>query len=198
MKIFYSLTDPDLTALLAAGAVGVMPTDTVYGLVARADRPESVARMYALKQREAKPGTSIAASVEQLQALGLPTADLDRVAHLWPNPISVVMPHPLTYIHQGRGDSPFRVVADPVLQGLLTQTGPLVTTSANAPGEPTAHDLASAQAYFGDQVDFYVDDARSQGERPASTIIGLSDDGVVVFRQGAIKVTDTGDIDHAI
>ena len=189
MKVFQSLTEPDLVTLLAAGAVGIMPTDTVYGLVARADRPEAVTRMYALKHREAKPGTSIAANIEQLRTLGLPAAYLDRVAHLWPNPISVVIPHTLAYIHQGRGDSPFRVVADPDLQALLAQTGPLVTTSANAPGEPTADDLASAQAYFGDRVDFYVDGG-VQSDHAASTIIGLTDDGIVVYRQGAIKVTE--------
>jgi len=36
--------------LLKNGGVGVMPTDTVYGLVARAEDPEAVARMYALKR----------------------------------------------------------------------------------------------------------------------------------------------------
>ena len=47
---------------LLRGGVGVMPTDTVYGLVARvADRP-AVERLYTLKHREHKPGTVIAAN----------------------------------------------------------------------------------------------------------------------------------------
>lgn len=192
MIVFHSLADPELTAMLERGAVGVLPTDTLYGLVASARRPEAVARLYALKRREAKPGTTIAASVEQLQALGLRAQDLGRVAHLWPNPISVVLPHGVEYIHQGRGDSPFRVVADPALRALLARSGPLVTTSANVPGEPPAEDLAAAQAYFGDTVDFYVDGGPI-GRRPASTIVGLQGDKLIVYRQGAVKLNQKGE-----
>ena len=61
MQIFKGLDDPKLVAVLQSGAVGVMPTDTVYGLVCQATNESSVARLYALKARENKPGTIIAA-----------------------------------------------------------------------------------------------------------------------------------------
>ena len=194
MKVFRTYTDPALIALLREGGVGVLPTDTLYGLVASAYHPQAVERLYTLKRRERKPGTTIAGSVQQLADLGIAPEVLARVTHLWPNPISVILPLPdsLAYIHQGRGDSPFRVVADPVLQALLGQTGPLVTSSANHPGEPPATSVGEARAYFGDHVDFYVDGG-DLGHRPPSTIIKLQDnDEIAVIREGAILIDKQG------
>lgn len=189
MHIFHSLADTELVTLLRNGGVGVLPTDTVYGIVARAADPHAVERMYALKHRERKPGTTIAASPEQLLELGIDPALLAQVRHYWPGPLSIVFPldEALTYLHQGVGESPFRVVADEHLQALLAQTGPLVTSSANQPGEPPAQNYNEAHAYFGDSVDFYVDGGELDQREP-STIAGIGKDGLVVFRQGAYKI----------
>lgn len=191
MHIFQSITDPQLVALLNADAIGVLPTDTLYGLVARASSPSAVERMYALKHRERKPGTTIAANVDQLLDLGIDPAIIDRIAGYWPAPLSIVLPlgPELHYLHQGVGESPFRVVADDTLRILLEQTGPLVTSSANAPTEPPAQDITEARAYFGENVDFYVDGGHI-GDRHPSTIARLTDKGLQVLRPGAAVITE--------
>ncbi len=51
--------------------MGVLPTDTVYGLVARRLDQAAATRLYRLKKREQKPGTVIAASIDQLVELGI-------------------------------------------------------------------------------------------------------------------------------
>lgn len=193
MRIFHSLTDPELITMLHAGAVGVLPTDTLYGIVGRASSPVAVERLYSLKHRERKPGTTIAASSEQLIELGVEAQIVDQVAKYWPAPLSIVLPLPehLHYLHQGVGESPFRVVADEHLQILLQQTGPLVTSSANQPGEQPARNVAEAQAYFGDTIDFYVDGG-DIGDRAPSTIARLSDSGLEVLRQGAAVIDEKG------
>ncbi len=176
--------------LLKDGSVGVMPTDTVYGLVARAEDPVAVARMYALKDRDHKPGTVIAASVEQLIALGVDKAHLDKVKKWWPNPLSVETPlgDNLSYLHQDTGRQGFRVVADETVRTVLEQTGPLVTSSANHPGKPGSVVVEEAIAYFGDRVDFYVDGGNLSGRAP-STIIKINDDGSIeIIREGAVKL----------
>lgn len=190
MRIFHSLTDHNLISLLHADGVGVLPTDTLYGLVARASSPAAVERMYGLKHRERKPGTTIAASVDQLIDLGIDRAQLAQIERFWPAPLSVVLKlsDQLHYLHQGVGESPFRVVADEKLRMLLDQTGPLVTSSANMPGEPPAHNIREAEAYFGDHVDFYVDGGEI-GARNPSTIARLTDTGLQVLRQGAATIT---------
>lgn len=189
MYIFHSLTDVELVRVLRNGGVGVLPTDTLYGLVARASDPHAIERLYALKHRERKPGTTIAASVDQLIDLGVDPTLVAQVASYWPGPLSVVFPldDSLGHIHQGVGESPFRVVADEHLQALLAQTGPLVTSSANQPGEPPAQNYAEAHAYFGDSVDFYVDAGELEKREP-STIAGIRPNGLRVFRQGAYKL----------
>jgi L-threonylcarbamoyladenylate synthase len=188
-----AITFEEAIARIAAGAVGVIPTDTVYGLVGRAEDRKAVARLYALKHREHKPGTVIASNVDQLIQLGVPEQYLRRVAHLWPNPLSVEMPlgEELGYLHQDTGRQAYRVVEDAKLRAVLNQTGPLLTSSANQPGKPGSVNLQEAQDYFGDEVDFYVDGGDLSGRAP-STIIRVVADGVEVIRQGAVEIGKRG------
>jgi tRNA threonylcarbamoyl adenosine modification protein (Sua5/YciO/YrdC/YwlC family) len=198
MVILKSLHDPQLASLYAGGAVGVIPTDTIYGLSASAHIPEAVDRLYALKQREQKPGTVIAASVEQLRELGLAPEDLNALQHLWPNPLSIELPTPekLRYLSQGTGHCAFRVVADPEVRALLELTGPLVTSSANHPGKPAANNIAEALVYFSNKVDLYVDGGERIG-RPPSTVARLKlpvDGTLEIVRMGAVNITEKGEI----
>lgn len=171
------------------GALGVIPTDTVYGVVARAADPAAVKRLYALKHREGKPGTIIAASLKQLEELGLKHRYLTNVQQYWPGPLSVIIPcgPELAYLHQGKFGLAVRLPDQPDLQKLLQQTGPLLTSSANHPSEPTANTVHMAQNYFGDAVDFYVDGGDLTDHQP-STIIRIVDDAVEVLRQGAVTI----------
>lgn len=182
-------TDEQATQILLNGGVGVMPTDTLYGIVARAADPKAVARMYGLKQREHKPGTVIAASIEQLIELGVEERYLRRVGQWWPGSLSVetpLGPH-LDYLHQQTGRQGFRIVADERVRKVLEVTGPLVTSSANQPGEEPANVIEDAERYFGDRVDFYVDGGDRSG-RPPSTIARITDNGIEIIRQGAVVI----------
>lgn len=192
MLILTSLNDPRLPALLQQGAVGVAPTDTIYGLVGDARNHDTVERLYSLKHREHKPGTIIAADIEQLIDLGVDEAMIRSIAHVWPNPISVVIPaaRHLSYLDQNVGSLAVRVPANDVLHKLLAHTGPLVTSSANLPGETPAVSVAEAQAYFGGKVDFYIDGG-NMGNRPPSTVVRLHEDGSLeLLRQGTVIVKD--------
>lgn len=186
-EFFTSLADPRLAELLRKGAIGILPTDTVYGLVARAEHPEAISRLYGVKAREHAPGTMIGHSVEAFRILGFPADLLERAAPHWPAPLSVVLDASriADYLKQTRPSLPVRIPDHSDLLELLAQTGPLMTTSANTPKAPTSRTIDEAVAYFGDAVDFYVD-AGDLGERPPSTIIGYDGDGLVVYRRGAV------------
>jgi tRNA threonylcarbamoyl adenosine modification protein (Sua5/YciO/YrdC/YwlC family) len=174
--------------LLKSGFVGVMPTDTVYGLAACAENVQATEKLYRLKHREHKPGTLIAASTDQLQLLGVAQSDIDRVSKWWPGALSAVLPVEGQYLHQGLGDLAIRVVGDERVRTILEQTGPLITSSANHPGKPGSTTIDEAIAYFGDQVDFYVNGGDLSGNLP-STIVKLLPDGTVaVLRQGAVQI----------
>jgi len=189
MKLFSSLQDEELATAIKSGAVGVLPTDTIYGLVAPAGNATAVARMYALKSREHKPGTVIAADIEQLVSLGIKRRYLTVVEQFWPGAVSVIIPtgDALDYLRQGVPGLAVRIPDETNLGKLLARTGPLLTTSANQPGEPPANTIAEAQQYFGNEVDFYVDAGDLSGRQP-STVIRIIDDAIEILRQGAVKI----------
>jgi L-threonylcarbamoyladenylate synthase len=188
--------DTAIEILRKTGAVGVIPTDTVYGVIARAVDPEAVARLYILKKREAKPGTIIAASINQLAELGIKLRYLTAVQQFWPGAVSVVIPcgEDLAYLHGGLRSLAVRIPADLQLRTFLEQTGPLLTSSANHPSEPPANTVAEAKGYFGEEVDFYVDGGDLSGREP-STVIRMVDDAIEVLRAGAIKINESGEIE---
>lgn len=187
---FTSVTDPALIQLIKDGGIGVLPTDTVYGLVARADLEPSIMRLYSVKARPLQPGTTIGASIQQFERLGFSYPPLAAANHYWPAPLSVVIDATdiPPYLKSDRESLPVRIPDSRELLDLLTETGALMTTSANHPGEPTATSVDAAIAYFGDEIDFYVD-AGDLGERPPSTIVGFDADGqIIIYRQGAAKI----------
>ena len=176
------------------GAIGVIPTDTVYGLVARATDRQAVEHLYEAKNREDKPGTLVAADISQLEELGLKHRYLKAVEDFWPGAISVIIPcgdPSLAYLHRGKMSLAVRIPDSKELRMLLQKTGPLLTTSANHPGEPPATTAASAKEYFGDTVDFYADGGDLSDHEP-STIIRIVDDAIEVIRQGAVKIDEAG------
>lgn len=181
-----------LAKILTPGAIGVIPTDTVYGVVARAMDQAAVQRLYKLKSRDNKPGTLIAASIEDLEKTGLKHRYLKAVEQFWPGAVSVVIPAAdpaLKYLHQGKMSLAVRIPDDKKLLDLLKQTGPLLTSSANDPGEPTATTIARARDYFGGEVDFY-EDGGDLSDRKPSTVIRIIDDAIEVLRPGAVKIND--------
>jgi L-threonylcarbamoyladenylate synthase len=178
-----------LLALIQSGAVGVLPTDTVYGLTCLAANKTAVKRLYELKSRDHKPGTVVAASLEQLEALGVKHRYLKAVEEFWPGPVSVIIPcsPELKYLYLGASGLAVRLPSNKQFIDLLELSGPLLTSSANLPGEPVASNIEEAESYFGSKLDFYVDGGDLSG-RPPSTIIRIVDDAIEVIREGAVSI----------
>ena len=68
---------------------------------------------------------------------------------------------------------------------LLKITGPLLAPSANHKGEKPALIIEEAKVYFGNKVDFYVDEGKL--ESLPSTLIKIEDGKIVVLREGAVE-----------
>lgn len=189
--VFDTLANNKLARLLQNGAVGVLPTDTVYGLVCVADNPDAVNRLYKLKNRDNKPGTVMAANIEQLVTIGIKKSYLKAVEQYWPGSVSVILPYTTNNdslrLDLGVGTIPVRVTADTKLRQLLEKTGPLLSSSANYPGKPVADTIQEASKILGDKVDFFVDGGNLKDRQP-STIIRIIDDAVEVLRQGSNKL----------
>lgn len=168
--VFPDILIPKLIEMINAGSVGVLLTDTLYGLVARADNEQAVERIYQIKQRdETKPPIVLISDVSQLYN-PLPEGMDPTINGLWPGKNSVILPAPSApaWLVRGSQGVSYRLPDNPRLRQLIEATGPLVAPSANPQGQPPARSVGEAQGYFGDQVDFYVDGGVAMDDKPSS------------------------------
>ncbi len=180
----------EAAAALMNGGIGVLPTDTIYGLVGSALRPRTVARIYRLRKRNLKkPAIILVASPEDVRRFG---ARLDARAkrildEVWPGKVSVILPcrsRTFAYLHRGTRTLAFRLPRPAWLRTLLARTGPLIAPSANVEGRPPARTVREAKKYFGRQADFYLDRGRLAGK--PSTLVAIKNGGAAVLREGAV------------
>src|SRR3989338_4790487 len=143
---------------LQNGGVGILPTETLYGLVASAFDPDAVDRIYDLKQRHHnKPLIVLISDLAQLEQFGIVVSNQleDKLRTYWPGPYSIILltiDEQFEYIHRGTNSIGFRMPDESNLLDLITQTGPLVAPSANPEGLPPARTISEARAYFGTDV----------------------------------------------
>ncbi len=174
-------------AILKRGGVGVLLTDTIYGLVGRALHKKAVERIYRIKGRNPnKPLIILISSVRDIARFGivLDVKTKQILRTVWPGRVSVIVPCPsqrFAYLHRGTKTLAFRLPKKPSLLALLRRTGPLVAPSANPEGLPPACNVTEAKKYFGDNVDFYLAGGRPQ--RNPSTLITIKDGEIISLRR---------------
>ncbi len=189
-----NLKDVDqVIELLKIGRIGVMPTDTIYGIIGSALNPKTVKEIYSLRSRSSdKPLIVLIASLEDLKRFGiaLTQQQKDFLISVWPNPVSVILPCPkeeFSYLHRGKNSLAFRMPKHEQLLKVLKKTGPLVAPSANFENSPPAEDINQARKYFGNNIAFYVDGGTVKSQ--PSTVIQLYEDGTkIVLREGNYRV----------
>ena len=169
---------------LRAGQLVAVPTETVYGLAARADRAEAVAAIYRAKGRpDFNPLIVHVAGIEQAEAVAL----LDERAHLlarhfWPGPLTMVLP-----LREGAGIAPavtaglptiaVRMPAHPVMRAVLAQAGlPLAAPSANRSGGVSPTEAGHVARSLGDAAGMVLDGGACV-KGLESTIVALRADG---------------------
>ena len=181
--------------MLAGGGSVLLPTDTVYGLAVRADRPGAVDQLAALKDRAAEqPVAVLVASVQQAEAVGvLPDWARPVIERWWPGPLTLVLAR-RPGLAWDLGDPPdtvgVRLPDHDLVRGLAEVVGPLATTSANRHGEPTPPTAAEAVAALTGAPDLVVDGGPCVG--PASTVVDATGPEPVVLRPGPIAMSDLG------
>ena len=173
---------------LIAGKVGVLPTDTLYGLVGSALSKKAVERIYKLKKRDSrKPLIILITSLKDLNLFGtrIDTAHKNILNQVWPGKVSVILPlssQKLHYLHRGGKTLAFRIPAKNSLIELLKKTGPLVAPSANPEGLSPATTVREAKKYFGDEIDFYLSAGRRSSGKP-SALIAIENGKIKIYRR---------------
>ncbi len=172
--------------LLRRGRIVAFPTETVYGLAARADDAEAVEALRRLKGRPAgKEFTLLIASPADAGTY----ATLGRAAGLlaerfWPGPLTLVVP-----ARRG-GEVGLRCPDCGAARELVRLTAaPLAAPSANLSGEPPALTPAEVLRNFGGRIAAVLDGGPAV-LGASSTVVRARGDAVEILRQGALAEAD--------
>ncbi|MEI7425083.1 MAG: L-threonylcarbamoyladenylate synthase [Candidatus Staskawiczbacteria bacterium] len=176
--------------VLKNGGVGLVLTDTIFGLVGQALKPDTVERLYRIKGRaEKKPFIILISDIKDLGLFNVEITESQRskLDLWWPGPVSVILTtemNKFNYLHRGNYTLSFRIPAKPELLDVIKEVGPLVAPSANPQGFLPPQTIIDARRYFGNSVDFYEETSDVPSLDP-STLVKLSGDGSYeVLRSG--------------
>ncbi|MBM0743750.1 L-threonylcarbamoyladenylate synthase [Phormidium sp. CLA17] len=193
----------ELTTKVSDGShLASFPTDTVPALVTR---PDQAALIFTAKQRSFdKPLILMAAAVIDLWDYVRGSA---AEWHQWELVVNQYLPGALTLVLPASDRVPFimnshdpttigvRVPNHAIAQAILTQTGPLATTSANFSGQPPLQLMTEIEAQFPTALTLSPDEIQQiEGTQPPtvsgvpSTVIRWRDMGWEILRQGAIDL----------
>jgi L-threonylcarbamoyladenylate synthase len=186
-------------AVLRAGGVVALPTETVYGLAADVTNPAAIARVYAIKGRP--PDHPLIVHAHDLAALDGYVANASGAlralaAAFWPGPLTAVVergertPRSIT---GGQDTVAVRVPDHPLALAILASFGgALAAPSANRFGRISPTTAEHVRADLGDEVDLVVDGGPA-AVGVESTIVDLTGAVPAVLRAGAITASQLGE-----
>lgn len=172
-------------AVLDAGGLVIVPTETVYGIACNPAVPGAMEKLAAAKGRDGdKPVARLASDPQQVaRAAANWNAGLAALAETyWPGPLTIVL-------ETGEGWTGFRIPDHAVALGLAETCGcALALTSANLSGDP---DTRTAQeAMDAVQADLVLDSGPSAKQAVPSTVVRVDGDRIECLRQGALSFAE--------
>lgn len=183
-------------AAIRDGRPALLPTDTVYGLVAAAEGEDAAARVYRLKGREeTQPTALLAGSLDMLlECIPELRGRAGVIARaLLPGPYTLVLPNPARRYRWLTGTRTDAIgVRVPELPGesqrVVDAVGCLLATSANDPGGPSPVRLEEVPARIRSGVGAELD----VGPLPGipSTVIDFTGEEPYVIRDGAAPASE--------
>jgi len=180
-------------SVLKQGGLVAFPTDTVYGLGAGADLRQAVARVYRVKGRPQNMALPLLlADSSQISEVAQPVPPVAwlLVRSFLPGALTLVLPKSESVsdiVTAGGKTVAVRIPAHPVPVALAEGLGtPIVGTSANLSGKPSALTAEEVYAQFGGKIDLVIDGGRCPGGIE-STVVDVTGETPAVLREGAIS-----------
>lgn len=175
-----------------------MPTETVYGLAARATDEAAVSRVFAIKGRPVDHPVIV--HVADASALGRWSREVPGYARrlaqaLWPGPLTLVVPAADSvprFVTGGQDTVGLRCPAHPVALALIEAAGPVAAPSANRFGQVSPTSAADVVTDIGDRLESQ-DVILDGGDCPVgveSTILDCTGDRPRVLRWGAVELSE--------
>lgn len=180
--------------VLKAGRLVVLPTDTVYTVVADAFQTFATQRLFGAKRRSRDmPLSLLIRNPRQVVGLArdVPETAERLMASYWPGPLSLLLPAQpdMPWELGSTGDAiGLRMPADDLVLAIAAEIGPLACSAANRRGEPPATTVDEAQLQLGDTVDLYLDGGPCAPD--VTTVVDCTREGVHVLREGLVATAD--------
>lgn len=181
--IVENILDDAVISALQSNQLVVAKTDTIYGVLARAESKRAIERLYKVKQRPlGKSVIVLVADINDIPGLAPHLQEsYQELAKNQPTTIVVnVSPDFLTHIPHINGTLAFRVIPKSPLSELIQKIGYLAAPSANPPGKEPANNITEAINYFHESAAVYVDSGETVDSKP-SQIIRINDHGEIEF-----------------
>jgi len=178
-------SNKNLIKVLQENGVVVMPTDTICGIVGKAQSEETVNRIYSIRDRNPqKPCIILVGNIDELEKFSIVLSEKQKktLQEYWPGPVSIILDcldDKFEYLHRGTKTLSFRIPDSRMLRDLLLKVGPLVAPSANPENFSPAKNIEEAKKYFWNSVDLYIDGGELKGK--ASKIIRLKNNGSIAI-----------------
>jgi L-threonylcarbamoyladenylate synthase len=179
-------------AILRAGGLVALPTETVYGLGANALDAEAVSRIFEAKQRPAwDPVIVHIADLAMLNGLveEVPAAARRLMDAFWPGPLTLLLPRSAAVpdaVTAGRPLVGVRMPAHPVALELIRRAGiPIAAPSANTFGHTSPTTAAHVLEDLDGRIDAIVD-AGATAHGVESTVLDPCQSPMVIYRPGAV------------
>jgi L-threonylcarbamoyladenylate synthase len=183
-------------AFLREGELVAIPTETVYGLAGNALDTDAVLKIYQTKKRPSfDPLIVHVGELEQTYALVKEFPDeLKTLAHaLWPGPLTLLLPKQSVVpdlVTSGLDTVGIRVPDHPLTRELLLNLEfPLAAPSANPFGYISPTKASHVVDQLGGEIPYVLDGGDCQVGLE-STIVGLEQGQVIVYRLGGVSVKE--------
>lgn len=190
---------------IGRGKVVCVPTDTVYGLVADAFKPSATKALRDVRgMGERDPLAVLLPGIPTLRALAenVPDEVWALAQEFWPGGLTIITAagESLMWdLGDTQGTVALRMPSERIVLELLSETGPLVASSAYRVGETGGKSAEEAEATFGENVAVYLSSGEAYSAGQLSTVIdatGLDKPGgkLRLVREGAIPASDIYDV----
>ena len=179
---------------LEAGRAVILPTETVYGIFAKALDQEAVEYIYELKRRPRKKALNLNVTDEEdvrIYSKNQPSYLTKLIESFLPGPLTIILQaneKVPEWIHSGMSTVGFRMPAHPKTLELIRKYGPLVGPSANLSGHASGTKYQAIVKEFDQVIPGFEDDAFLTGQD--STILDISGSKARILRQGSITKAD--------
>jgi L-threonylcarbamoyladenylate synthase len=177
--------------VLQGGGLVAFPTDTVYGVGARAFDGQAVESIYMAKERPIEKAIPVLIGDSQdiaKTASEVPAMARKLAERFWPGPLTIIVPK--------RSDLPDSVSATNTVgvrvpnhiaaRRVLRAAGPMAVTSANISGQPSPSTAEEVFMQLNGRIALILDGGKTPGG-VASTVVDCTGTKPIVIREGPIS-----------